>query len=168
MKNLQQISQIRPFNTGDFLSVKRIYQQGIDTGNATFQTKAKDWNEWDNSMLPCCRLIAEVDNLIVGWGALSPTSARAVYAGVVEVSVYVDTEYSNMGLGKSLLAALIESSEANNIWTLQSSIFPENVASITIHEQLGFSVVGTREKLGQMDGVWRDVVLMERRSLVVG
>jgi phosphinothricin acetyltransferase len=159
---------IREFKEPDFNSVKEIYQQGIDTGNATFQETAKSWLEWNNSMLPACRIVAVENNDIVGWAALSPVSSRSVYSGVAEVSVYVANESFGKGIGKTLLTHLIGESEANNIWMLQAGIFPENKASIALHEKCGFRVLGIRDKLGKMKGVWRDVVLMERRSSIIG
>jgi L-amino acid N-acyltransferase YncA len=159
---------IRQFTEQDFSSVKDIYQQGIDTGNATFQEKAKDWHEWNDAMLGACRLVAVQGEHIVGWAALSPVSSRAVYAGIAEVSVYVANQNQGQGIGHKLLSQLIQSSEANNIWTLQAGIFPENTGSIAIHQKNGFRIVGTREKVGKMDQVWRDSVFMERRSTIAG
>ena len=159
---------IRPFEKTDYPSVKSIYKQGIDTGNATFQTKAKEWEEWDNSMLSSCRLVASNDKYILGWAALSPVSSRDVYSGVAEVSVYVAESSQGRGVGQSLLSQLIIESENNNIWMLQAGIFPENIGSIALHKNNGFRQLGIREKLGQMNGVWRDVVMMERRSKIVG
>jgi phosphinothricin acetyltransferase len=146
--------------------VRAIYLQGIATGNATFQQTAPAWDEWDAGHLAVCRLIARDGEEIVGWAALSAVSRRAVYAGVAEVSVYVADGARGKGVGKALLAELIRQSERNGIWTLQSGIFPENVASIELHRSLGFRVVGVRERIGCMNGQWRDVCLMERRSPV--
>tara|TARA_B110001454_G_C12426904_1_gene311859 strand:+ start:90 stop:584 length:495 start_codon:yes stop_codon:yes gene_type:complete len=159
---------IREFKEFDFNSVKEIYQQGIDTGNATFQEKAKSWLEWDNSMLSACRIVAVENNNVVGWAALSPISSRNVYSGVAEVSVYVANESLGKGIGRKLLTQLIKESEANSIWMLQAGIFPENRASIALHEKCGFRILGVRDKLGKMKEVWRDVVLMERRSAIIG
>lgn len=159
---------IRNFKKEDFDVVKKIYQQGIDSGLATFQTQAKNWQEWDNSVLPICRLVAVDDSNVLGWAALSSISDRCVYGGVSEVTVYVATEAQGRGIGYKLLSALIKDSEKNNMWTLQAGIFPENQASINLHKKCGFRIVGTREKLGQINGVWHDVVLLERRSKVVG
>ena len=159
---------IREFKPRDYLAVQRIYQQGIDTRNATFQNTVKTWEEWDSSMLPTCRLIAATHNDILGWAALSPVSSREVYSGVAEVSLYVANEAKGKGVGQSLISALIAESEKHNIWMLQSAIFPENVASLAVHKNNGFRQLGVRDKLAQMDGVWRDVVFMERRSNVVG
>lgn len=159
---------IRDFTESDFLSIQSIYQEGIETGNATFQIQTKSWDEWNNSFLSSCRLVAKQADEIVGWAALSPVSSRFVYRGVAEVSVYVGARFSGAGIGDALLSALIEVSEKAGIWTLQSGIFPENKASIRIHEKNGFRVLGIREKIGELKGVWRDVVLMERRSKVAG
>ncbi len=159
---------IRHFERADFNSVEAIYQQGIEGGNATFQKKTKSWDEWNRSMLAFCRLVIAENDRVVGWAALSPISTRAVYSGVAEVSIYISEISQGKGFGRKLLARLIEDSEANNIWTLQAGIFPENTGSITLHQKNGFKILGVREKLGQMNGVWRDVVLMERRSQLVG
>ena len=148
--------------------IAEIYLQGIATGNATFQTTAPSWEEWDISHLPHSRIAAVVNDQIAGWAALSPVSSRCVYAGVAEVSVYVGKAYCGKGIGQKLLEALIEESEGHNLWTLQSGIFPENVASIRLHEKCGFRQIGYREKIGQMNGVWRDNIIMERRSKTVG
>ena len=160
--------KIRVFDKADWPAVQDIYQQGIDTKNATFQSKAKTWEEWNDSALKVCRLVATDVTEVVGWAALSAVSGRAVYAGVAEVSIYVALARQGRGIGKQLLAALVDASEQAGFWTLQATIFPENRASVSVHESCGFKTVGLREKLGQMDGVWRDVVLMERRSKVVG
>ena len=159
---------IRKFKEPDYAAVKKIYQQGIDTGNATFQTKAKEWEEWDASTLESCRLVAVDDGQLVGWAALSPVSNRCVYAGVAEVSVYVAEEARGKGVGQALLSKLISESEQEGIWTLQAGIFPENEGSVALHKKNGFRVVGTREKLGKMKDRWRDVLLLERRSKVAG
>ena len=145
-----------------------IYQQGIDTGNATFQQTAKSWEEWDSSMLVTCRIVLTDNNEVLGWAALSPISTREVYSGVAEVSIYVSEKSQGMGVGQKLLAQLIVESENHNIWMLQGAIFPENVGSIALHKKNGFRQLGIREKLGKMHGVWRNVVLMERRSKITG
>jgi phosphinothricin acetyltransferase len=159
---------IRPFVKSDFPSVKDIYQQGIDSGDATFQEQAKDYDDWNESLLPNCRLVAENNRQIIGWAALSSASNRCVYSGIAEVSVYVSSNSQGSGVGNSLLESLIKASEEQGIWTLQAGIFPENKASIHIHSKNGFKVLGIRDKLGQMNGIWRDIVFMERRSKVVG
>ena len=152
----------------DWEAVKQIYEEGIATGNATFQQSAPTWEEWNNSHLPHSRIVAKEDNKVLGWAALTPVSGRCVYAGVAEVSVYVSDKTRGKGIGKQLLQKLIEESEANNIWTLQAGIFPENTPSIKIHEACGFRIFGTRERIGKMNGVWRDNLVLERRSKTVG
>lgn len=149
-------------------SVRDIYLQGIATKNATLQTGAPSWEEWDREHLSSLRFVSLIDNVVAGWAALTPVSGRCVYAGVNEVSVYVHEDYRGKGVGAQLLAQLISDSEKQNIWTLQSGIFPENKASIALHEKNGFRTVGYREKIGKMEGTWRDVVLMERRSSIAG
>ncbi|MBI1769560.1 MAG: N-acetyltransferase [Bacteroidetes bacterium] len=151
-----------------FSAVKEIYEEGIATGNATFQTESPAWNEWDKSHLSQCRFVAIENGVVTGWAALTPVSGRCVYAGVAEVSVYISASHRGKGIGKLLLEKLIKESEAKNIWTLQAGIFPENTPSIKLHENLGFRQVGYREKIGQMKGIWRDTVLLERRSKIVG
>jgi phosphinothricin acetyltransferase len=152
----------------DWPDVRRIYQAGIETGNATFELTVPDWPEWDASHLAKPRITAKIDNNIVGWAALSPVSDRCAYEGVAEVSVYVDPIYNGRGVGTILLERLVELSEIDGFWTLQAGIFPENKASIHIHEKCGFRTVGIRKRLGRLNGVWRDVILLEHRSLVVG
>ena len=152
----------------DWPRVRDIYEEGIATRNATFETEALDWQQWDARHIASCRLIALDGDQIVGWAALSSVSARRVYAGVAEVSVYVSAAARGCGFGKSLLSELILKSEQDGIWTLQAGIFPENVVSIALHEALGFRKVGIRERLGQLDGHWRDVLLLERRSKIAG
>jgi phosphinothricin acetyltransferase len=159
---------IRPMTPQDWPRVRAIYQEGIDTGHATFQTAAPGWEAWDGKMLAKCRLAAEVDGEVVGWAALSPVSDRCVYGGVAEVAVYVAGTVRGRGLGTALLRALVEASQDQGFWTLQAGIFPENAESVRIHEKCGFRVVGTRERLGRQAGRWRDVLLLERRSGVVG
>lgn len=148
--------------------VKKIYEQGIATGNATFQTEAPTWKEWNEAHLAKGRLVAIDHNDIIGWAALTPVSGRCVYAGVAEVSVYVSEKARGKGIGKKLLAELVSRSETDGFWTLQAGVLRENESSIKIHLDCGFHLVGVREKLGQLKGVWRDVVLLERRSMVVG
>jgi len=152
----------------DWEYVSRIYRLGINTGIATFEKEIPSWNTWDTAHLKSCRLIAEYDNKIVGWAALSPVSDRCVYGGVAEVSVYVDISYNNKGIGTRLLQELIIQSKTNGIWSLQSGIFPENKASIHLHKKLGFREVGFREKIGKKDGVWHDNVILEKRSKTIG
>jgi L-amino acid N-acyltransferase YncA len=159
---------IEPFGAGDWEAVRAIYLEGIATGNATFEESAPEWDKWDSGHLTTCRLAARSDDGILGWAALSPVSGRCVYTGVAEVSVYVAARARARGIGIALLDALILQSELNGIWSLQAGIFPENEPSIRLHKRAGFRIVGVRERLGQMNGRWRDVVLMERRSNVVG
>jgi phosphinothricin acetyltransferase len=166
--NVSNLPAIKPMGREHWPEVLRIYREGIATGNATFEVEAPSWEKWDGSHLPNCRLIAQEESKILGWAALSPVSSRRVYAGVVEVSAYVAKAARGKGIGKSLLSALIESSEDCGVWTLQAGIFPENTASITLHKSLGFREVGRRERIGKMGDAWRDVVLLERRSAKVG
>jgi phosphinothricin acetyltransferase len=149
-------------------AVRTIYEQGIATGQATFQTNAPTWEEWDGSHLIHSRLVALVDDTVIGWAALTPVSGRCVYAGVAEVSVYIAPAHRGLKVGQTLLQALIDSSEQHQLWTLQAGIFPENKASVHIHEKCGFRLVGYREKIGQQYGLWRDTVILERRSRKVG
>lgn len=148
--------------------VARIYESGIATRNATFQTEAPDWNSWDMAHRKDCRLIALIDNKIVGWAALSGVSSRPVYAGVAEVSVYVDQDYRGKGVGDQLMDSLIKESEINGVWTLQAGIFPENAGSLKLHHKHGFQTIGVKQRIGKMDHSWRDVAMLERRSKVVG
>jgi len=159
---------IGPMAAEDWPAVRDIYLEGIATGDATFETSAPDQEAWDARHLRCCRLIARSADGVLGWAALSPVSARPVYAGIAEVSVYVAARARGSGVGTMLLNGLVASSEENGIWTLQASIFPENRASIALHEKAGFRVLGRRERIGCMAGRWRDTILMERRSARVG
>ena len=152
----------------DWSAVQSTYQEGIATGNATFETEVPEWEKWDNNHLRDCRLVARAKGQVVGWVALSPVSNRCIYSGVAEVSLYVKASARAQGIGKALLQAVIKESEEAGIWTLQGGSFPENIASIALQKACGFREVGRRERIGQMDGVWRDVILMERRSKVVG
>lgn len=150
--------------------VREIYSQGIATGNATFETELPDWQKWDGSHRKDCRLVAveTSGSQVTGWAALSPVSIRHVYRGVAEVSVYVGSAARGRGIGRALLQALIRDAEAAGIWTLQAGIFPENTASITLHKSCSFREVGVRQKIGMLNGVWRNVLLLERRSPTVG
>lgn len=160
--------KIGTLEPGHWPQVKSIYEEGIQTGNATFQQQAPEWENWNEDHLPHSRIVAFDNDEVAGWAALSPVSERCVYAGVAEVSVYVAEKFRGKKIGTLLLKQLIAQSEINGIWTLQSGIFPENVASIKLHEANGFRVVGYREKVGQMNGVWRDTILLERRSQLIG
>ncbi|MFI1647282.1 GNAT family N-acetyltransferase [Streptomyces avidinii] len=145
-----------------------IYQSGIDEGNATFETKAPEWAAFDKAKLPGHRFVALDDGRVLGWVAASAVSDRCAYAGVVEHSVYVHPAARGRGVARALLDALVASTEAEGIWTIQSGIFPENTASLAVHARAGFRIIGTRERIGCHHGVWRDVVLLERRSSVAG
>lgn len=152
----------------DWPAVALILREGIATGNARFEDTVPGWEEFDETHLPNCRLVARSHEEVVGWVVLGATSKRKVYAGVTEVSIYVKASARGQGVGKTLLEAVIEESERAGIWMLQAGIFPENTASLALHRQCGFRTVGIRERIGQMNGTWRDVVLMERRSPIVG
>lgn len=160
--------RVRAMTAADWPRVREIHAEGIATGDATFQTAPPAWGEWDAAHLPEPRLVAEWNGAIAGWAALSPVSKRAVYAGVAEVSVYVAAAARGSGVGRALLEDLVRASEAAGIWTLQAGIFPENAASVALHERCGFRAVGRRDRIGAMHGRWRDVLLMERRSRTVG
>jgi L-amino acid N-acyltransferase YncA len=159
---------IRSMSAKDWESVLRIYQEGIATGNATFETSAPNGPAWNKAHMAKHRFVAEIDGKIAGWVALTSVSGRCVYAGVAEVSIYVGTAYQGQKIGTVLLEKLISDTEAENIWTLQAGIFPENKQSIALHEKQGFRQIGYREKVGRMNGIWRDVLLLERRSKVAG
>lgn len=154
----------RFFTKKDWKHIVAIYQEGIDTKNATFTTETPTWRDWDSAYSKHSRIVAVNNTEIVGWAALSPTSKRKVYEGVAEVSVYVNTNYLGQKIGSKLLERLIQESENNNIWTLYASVFPENQASLKIHTNLGFREIGYRERIAKMDGVWRNTILIERRS----
>jgi L-amino acid N-acyltransferase YncA len=160
--------EILPLTYADWPAVRAIYEQGIATGDATFEKAAPKWERWDATHLPHCRLVACDAGEVLAWAALGPVSSRCVYAGVAEVSIYVAARARGQGIGLVLLLALVESSECENIWTLQAGVFPENTASLDLFQKVGFRRLGTRERLGRMDGRWRDVVLLERRSHVAG
>lgn len=152
----------------DWAEVRAIYLEGIATGDATFETEAPAWERWDATHRPGERFVARESGAILGWAALSAVSDRCVYGGVAEVSVYVAAAARSKGVGAALLQQLIEASEGAGVWTLQAGVFPENRASVALHERLGFRQVGRRERLGKMNGVWRDVLLLERRSVRAG
>lgn len=161
--------EIRPMTAADWPRVRDIYAAGIATGNATFETEPPSWERWDGGHLVPHRFVAVDDaGAVIGWTALSPVSDRCAYAGVVEHSVYVDPAHRSEGVGRALLDALVRSTEAAGIWTIQTGIFPENTASLALHERCGFRVIGRRERIGRLHGVWRDTMLLERRSAVVG
>jgi phosphinothricin acetyltransferase len=160
--------RIIPLEPDDWPSILFIYEEGIASGRATFETEAPSWESWNDAHFAAPRLKAVEDSRIVGWAALGPAFRRAVYRGVAEVSVYVAEASRGRGIGTALLARLVSSSEDHGLWTLQAGIFSSNRASIALHTACGFRVVGVRERLGQLKGVWHDVVLMERRSSRVG
>ena len=182
--------RIEPMTPADWPAVRRIYADGIATGNATFETEPPDWNAWHRSHLPECRLVARPPanavnrppanalnrppanalnrNAVLAWAALSPVSSRACYAGIAEHSIYVDAPQRGQGVGKTLLAALAAASEDAGFWMLQSAIFPENPASIAIHLACGFRIMGRRKRVAMLNGVWRDTVIVERRSRIIG
>jgi L-amino acid N-acyltransferase YncA len=160
-----RIDQMLP---GDWPAVRDIYLEGIATRQATFETEAPAWETWDAAHATFARLVARRNELVIGWAALSPVSARKVYSGVAEVSVYVADHQKGLGLGRRLLGALIAAAEANGIWTLQAVVFAENAASVALHRRCQFREVGRRERIAKLDGVWRDILLLERRSRTIG
>jgi L-amino acid N-acyltransferase YncA len=160
--------EIRAMSPEDWPAVREIYGEGIATGNATFETELPDWKKWDAGHRQDCRLVALDTSRVLGWAALGTVSGRQVYTGVAEVSVYVAAAARQHGVGKALLKSLVENSEHCGIWTLQAGIFPENIASIALHKSLGFYEVGTRRRIGRLGDVWRDTLLLERRSSIVG
>jgi L-amino acid N-acyltransferase YncA len=154
--------------SADWEQVRAIYLEGIATRNATFETDAASWQKWDSAHRPFGRLLARENDTILGWAALSPVSDRCCYSGVAEASVYVGARHLGRGIGTALLRATIEASEKRGIWTLQAGIFPENLASLALVRKCGFREVGRRIRLGRLEGAWRDVLLLERRSEIVG
>ena len=159
---------VGPLTAAHWEGVRAVYLEGLATRQATFETDAPPWERWDRLHLPHSRLVALDGETVKGWAALSPVSDRCVYGGVAEVSVYVGAAHRGEGVGRALLEALVESSERNGVWTLQAGVFPENGASVALHRACGFREVGRRERIGKLDGVWRDTLLLERRSRVVG
>lgn len=160
--------EIRTIDLENYKLVAEIYRQGVETGVATFQNDIPDWESWDKSHLSTCRIAVYEGDEMAGWAAITPVSSRCVYAGVGEVSIYVATAYRGKGVGEVLLNNLIAESEQVGLWTLQSGIFAENSRSIKLHEKCGFRQIGYREKIGQKNGIWKDNVIMERRSKSVG
>jgi L-amino acid N-acyltransferase YncA len=158
------VTEIRALTEKDWPAVAEIYAEGIATRLATFETSTPTWDEFDQGRLRDHRFVAVDDGRVVGWVALSPTSSRACYAGVAEHSVYVSESARGKGVGKALMDAVLASADAGGIWTIQTSVFPENAASVALHESRGFRVVGRRERIAQLDGVWRDTLLLERRA----
>jgi L-amino acid N-acyltransferase YncA len=159
---------VRPLTPVDWSAVRDILQEGIDGGISTFETTVPDWTRWNAAHRVDCRLVAVDHAAVVGWAALSPVSPRECYAGVAEVSVYVARRMHGRGVGRLLLAALIEAADRAAIWTLQAIVFPQNAASVALHRQAGFREVGRRERIARLRGVWQDTILLERRSAVVG
>lgn len=159
---------IREMNEHDCLRVLEIYKMGIETKNATFETEVPSWSDWDLNHHKHSRLVYVDNNTILGWAALTQVSSRKVYKGVAEVSVYIDTSFLGKGIGSMLMEKVILSSEEQGIWTLYSSVFSDNIATIKLHKKYGFRVVGTREKIAQLDTKWRDTTILERRSKKVG
>jgi phosphinothricin acetyltransferase len=157
------VAVIRALTSADWPEVARIYEQGLATGHATFETTVPSWEEWDAAHLHEPRFVAELDGVVAGWLAVSPVSRRAVYRGVVEHSVYVADEARGRGVGRALLEALVRAAPEHEIWTIQTSIFPENEASLALHRAVGFRDVGRRERIAQLDGLWRDTLLLELR-----
>jgi L-amino acid N-acyltransferase YncA len=155
---------IRKMRPADSQKVLEIYMMGIETRNATFETAIPSWKDWDQKHLPHSRYISEEEGTITGWAALSAFSAREVYKGVAEISIYVSTAYRNRNFGSQLMEAVIESSEINGIWTLVASVFPENEATLKLHRKFGFREIGRRQRIARLDGIWRDTILLERRS----
>ncbi|MCP4760587.1 MAG: N-acetyltransferase [archaeon] len=159
---------IREMEYNDWKAVKSVFKEGIATKNATFETNAPEWDKWNISHSQKCRLIAEKDGEVIGWAVLTPISDRCIYSGVAEVSIYIKNTEKKSGVGTILMKELIFESEKEGYWTLQAKIFPENIGSLKLHKNCGFREVGIREKIGQMDGLWRDVILLEKRSSIVG
>ncbi|MEO0507715.1 MAG: N-acetyltransferase family protein [Bacteroidota bacterium] len=154
--------------SSDWPIVAQIYEEGIQTGIATFETQAPSYEDWDKAHETSCRLVAKKENTIMGWAAISQVSSRCVYCGVGEVSIYIGKAYRGQGVGLMLLKALIQESEAAGYWTLQSGIFPENKASIKLHERAGFRFLGKRERIAKINGIWKDNLLFEKRSTRIG
>jgi len=159
---------IREMIPNDSTRILEIYKMGLDTRNATFETIVPSWTEWDSTHLNHSRFVYLESDKILGWIALSHVSARKVYEGIAEVSVYIDTNILGKGIGSKLMEKVIMSSEMHGIWTLYSSVFPENVATLKLHDKFGFRVIGTRKKIAKLDNKWRDTVLLERRSKKIG
>jgi L-amino acid N-acyltransferase YncA len=166
--NIRNAIRIRDLVESDYPDVRRIYLEGIATGLATFETRAPEWEQWNSSHRFTCRLVAvDEQDVVSGWAALTPVSSRSVYAGIAEVSVYVSQSSRGMGVGKTLLMEILRRSEAEGLWTIQAGIMADNTASIKLHEACGFRMVGFRERIGRLNGVWHNTVLMERRSGII-
>jgi phosphinothricin acetyltransferase len=156
--------KFRPMTYDDWEQVSAIYRQGIETGVATFEIQVPSWKSWDAAHLKNCRIVSEVENIVVGWAALSPVSSRKAYEGVAEVSIYISNDFKGKGIGSGLMKKLVDESEIAGFWTLQAGIFRENVISIKLHQDSGFRIVGYRERIAQLNGIWKDTVLLERRT----
>ena len=165
---MQKTIEITTMSSSDWNAVAAIYKEGIETGYATFEKEIPSWEKWNSTHEKTCRLVGKIDNLIVGWAALSPVSSRCVYGGVAEVSIYISKSHRVKNIGNTLLKELILESEKNGFWTLQSGVFRENIGSIKLHENNGFRQIGYRERVGKLDGVWKDNILLERRSKIIG
>ena len=163
-----ELIEIIPMIPAHWAEVAHIYKEGIETGMATFEKEVPSWEYWDSQHIKTCRLVATMQGYVVGWAGLSPVSSRCVYGGVAEVSVYVSLGARGKGVGEQLMKSLISESELSGYWTLQSGIFPENKASIKLHEKSGFRCIGFRERIAQLNGIWKDNILMERRSKTTG
>lgn len=159
--------QIKYFSQKDWVAISAIYQEGINTGIATFETTVPTWKKWDASHIRSCRIMATTNETIVGWAALSPVSKREVYKGVAEISIYITLKYRNLSIGKLLLSRLIKESENAGFWTLQASIFSNNKASIALHKHHGFREIGYREKIAKLNNVWHNNIILERRSKII-
>jgi len=162
------MTAIKKMSASNGLRVLEIYKMGIKTRNATFETSIPSWDEWDSKHLKHSRFVYEDNGAVLGWVALSAVSSRFPYRGVAEVSIYIDINHSKQGIGTKLMEKVIKSSEENGIWTLQSSVFPENTATLRLHKKFGFIIIGKRERIACLDGIWRDTILLERRSEIVG
>jgi len=160
--------KIEPLTENHWPDVKAIYLSGVATGNANFSFTEPEWPGWDKAHVSSCRFVVTEKNKVLGWAALTAINDQCVFAGVAEVSIYIAENARGKGIGKQLLRALIDESEKNNFWTLEARIFPENLASVKIHEENGFRIIGSRERIGKLNGVWRDTLLLERRSVKVG
>ncbi len=160
--------KIRNMEPADWPAISRIYEEGIETGYATFETAVPSYSDWDAAHVDSCRFVAESSDEILGWVALSPVSGRCVYGGVAEVSIYVGKTARGRGVGNALMEVMVHTSEAEGFWTLQAGIFPENQGSISLHEKMGFRFLGRREKIGKLNGLWYDNLIFERRSNKVG
>jgi len=158
---------VRIMRHSDSQKVLEIYRMGLETRNATFETVVPSWQEWDSKHLRHSRFVSEEDGIVTGWAALSPFSSREVYKGVAELSIYVSTIFRGKKTGSALMEKIIASSELNGIWTLVSSVFSENEATLRLHEKFGFRVIGRRERIARLDGNWRDTILLERRSSII-